>query len=132
MGTVVLLIPYTDFFKEWFEKNKVLINAGISTVLPKGASECIKSTTVSDKEGHFEFTQLMPGDYLLLSQFNYVQGVSETHVTGYTDTYFGGAFAYSNANTKTSYFNMMLTASVKKVVTIKQDGEKVVMTLKQI
>jgi hypothetical protein len=131
-GTVVILIPYTDFFKEWFEQNKKAGQTGQSAPLPKDASECIKSTKVSDNDGHFEFTNLMPGDYLLLTSFVTAHSASRTEVTGQTDTYINGSYQYSTANTTTYNNGVNLTGiNVKKIVTIKQDGENVTVKLNQ-
>jgi hypothetical protein len=132
MGTTVVLIPYTTFFKEWFEQNQKAGKTGKSAPLPKSAEECIKTTQVSDKEGHFEFTNLMPGDYLLIAQFNIHKGSSQTDVTGYTDTYIDGAYQGTNTNTVTHYFEVLAQATAKKVVAVKQDGENVSVNLKQI
>lgn len=130
-GTSIVLIPYTDFFKEWFALNDAARKKGKSVPLPKEAAACIKTTTVYDNDGHFEFTNLMPGDYMLLTQFGYAHGVSRTEVTGYTDTYIDGAYVGTNSNTTTHNYNVGAVAGVKKVVTIKQDGEKVTMNLKK-
>ena len=132
MGTAVILIPYTDFFKEWYEQNKKASKTGQSAPLPMAAMQCIKTTKIVDNDGHFEFTNLMPGDYLLITQFTMTHGASQTQVTGYTDTYINGAYQGTNTNTTTHYFNVLMTASAQKVVTIKQDGENVTVKLKQI
>ncbi len=58
-------------------------------------------------------------------------GASQTEVTGYTDTYINGTYQGTNTNTTTHYFNVLMTASAQKVVTIKQDGETAVVKLKQ-
>ena len=130
-GTSVVLIPYTDFFKEWFELNDAARKKGRSVPLPKEAAACIKTTTVYDNDGHFEFTNLMLGDYMLLTQFGYKHGASRTEVTGYTDTYIDGAYVGTSPNTTTYDVNVGAVASAKKVVTIKQDGEKVTIKLKK-
>jgi hypothetical protein len=69
-GTSVILIPYTDFFKEWVKLNEASRKKGRSIPLPKEAAECIKVATVYDSEGHFEFVNLMPGDYLLYTELH--------------------------------------------------------------
>lgn len=131
MGTAVILIPYTDFFKEWYEQNKKASKTGKSAPLPMAAMQCIKTTKITDNDGHFEFTNLMPGDYLLITQFTMTHGASQKEITGYTDTYINGAYQGTNTNTTTHYFNVLMTASAQKVVTIKQDGENVTVKLKQ-
>lgn len=125
-GTTVMLIPYTDFFKEWLS----LVDAANKAhkqnpPLPKGAEECIKTTTVYDNNGHFEFTNLMPGDYMLLANMLYVHKYQWNQVTGYTDTYINGGYAGTTTNTATHSGATMMGDEAKKIVTIKTDGEKV-------
>ncbi len=131
IGTSVILIPYTPFFKEWIKLNDASKKKGTAIPLPEGASECIKVTTVYDNEGSFEFVNLMPGDYLLYTQFGYIHTASKTEVIGYTDTYINGMFQGSSANTTTTKYGTGATANIKKVVTISKEGEQVTIKLKK-
>ncbi|PSL34964.1 hypothetical protein [Chitinophaga ginsengisoli] len=101
-------------------------------MLTQEAADCIKTTTVYDDEGHFEFTSLMPGDYLLYTEFVYVYKGTRTEVVGYTDTYINGIFQGTSANTKSYDVAVNVGATIKKVVTIKSDGDKIEVKLKQI
>jgi hypothetical protein len=130
-GTSIILIPYTDFFKEWVKLNESSRKKGKSYPLPKEASECIKVASVYDDEGHFEFTGLMPGDYMLYTEFGYVHTATRTEVIGYTDTYINGMFQGSTARTNSYSYGTNATAGIKKVVTIKKDGEKLEVKLKK-
>lgn len=130
-GTTVLLIPYTPYFKEWIKLNDDLRKKGRSVPLPREAAECIKSTTVYDDEGHFEFTNLMAGEFLLYTEFGYVHTSSRTEVVGYTDTYINGMFQGTRENTTTYNVNSNASASVKKTVTIKNNGDKEEVKLKK-
>lgn len=131
IGTSVLLIPYTEYFKEWVNLNEKLRKKGRSIPLSKEAAACIKVTTVYDNDGHFEFTSLLPGTYLLYTEFGYVHTSVRTEVTGYTDTYINGMFAGSSERTATSREGSNAVASIKKIVTIKKQGEKLEIKLKQ-
>ncbi len=130
-GTTVVLIPYTDFFKEWFKLNEASRKKGRAIPLPKEATDCIKVTTVYDNEGHFEFTNLLPGDYLLYTEFGYVHTSIRTEVTGYTDTYINGLYQGTRENTTVKSYGTNAGASIKKVVTIKSDGDKLEIKLKK-
>jgi hypothetical protein len=130
-GTTVLLIPYTPFFKEWIKLNDASRKKGRSIPLPKEAAECIKTTTVYDDEGHFEFTNLMAGEFLLYTEFGYVHTSSRTEVVGYTDTYINGMFQGTRENTTTYNVSSNVSAGVKKTVTIKNDGDKEDVKLKK-
>jgi hypothetical protein len=130
-GTTVVLIPYTAFFKEWLELNEKSRKKGRSIPLPKEVTECIKTTTVYDEKGNFEFVNLMPGDYLLYTEFGYVHSFSRTEVVGYTDTYINGMFQGTRANTTTNSYSTNASAAVKKVVTLKKEGEKASVKLRK-
>jgi hypothetical protein len=130
-GTTVVLIPYTDYFKEWIKLNEASRKKGRAIPLPKEATDCIKVTTVYDHEGHFEFTNLMPGDYLIYSEFGYVHTSIKSEVTGYTDTYINGLYQGTHTHTTTNAYNSNAAAAVKKTITIKTNGEKVSMKLKK-
>jgi hypothetical protein len=130
-GTSIILIPYTAFFKEWVKLNEASRKKGRAIPLPKEAAECIKVSTVYDDEGNFEFTGLMPGDYLLYTEFGYVHTGSRTEVVGYTDTYINGMFLGSTARTNTYSYNTNATAGIKKIVTISKEGEKISVKLKK-
>jgi hypothetical protein len=131
VGTSIILIPYTGFFKEWIKLNDASRKKGRAIPLPKEAAECIKVATVYDKEGHFEFTNLMPGEYLLYTEFGYEHTTSRTEVTGYTDTYINGMFQGSRANTTTYNYSTNAAAAIKKTITIKTDGDKIEVKLKK-
>lgn len=131
-GTKVVLIPYTDYFKEWIKVNesqRKKEREGIA--LLDEAAQCIKTTQVYDDQGHFEFVNLMPGDYLLYTEFGYDHSFSQTEVVGYTDHYINGMFQRTSANTVERNYSTGAGAVVKKVVTVSKPGEKVEVKLKK-
>lgn len=130
-GTTILLIPYTAFFKEWVKLNEASRKKGRSIPLPKDAADCIKVATVYDDKGNFEFVNLLPGDYLLYTEFGYVHTSHRTEVVGYTDTYINGMFQGTSANTEVNTYATNAAASIKKVVTISKKGETVSVKLKK-
>jgi hypothetical protein len=132
VGTSVILIPHTDYFKEWIKVNDAARKKGRQGFpLSKDAAACIKVTTVYDNDGHFEFTNLMPGEYLLYTEFGYIHNSSRTEVVGYTDTYINGMFQGSTANTNTYSVSTTASAAIKKTITIKTEGSKVEVKLKK-
>jgi hypothetical protein len=130
-GTRIILIPYTAYFKEWVSLNEKLRKKGRPVPLAKAAAACIKTTTVYDNEGYFEFTNLMPGEYLLYTEFGYLHTTTCTEVVGHTDTYINGMFQGSSANTETYKYGTNAVAGIKKVVTVKKVGEKLSSKLKK-
>jgi hypothetical protein len=130
-GTTIVLIPYTPFFKEWIQLNESLRKKGRSIPLLKEAAACIKVATVYDDKGNFEFVNLMPGDYVLYTEFGYVHTSHRTEVVGYTDTYINGMFQGTSANTEVNTYATNAAASIKKTVSISKDGETVSVKLKK-
>lgn len=131
-GTKIILIPYTLFFKEWLQLNESRKKKYMQPIpLPAGANECIKQSEVYDDDGHFEFANLMRGEYLLTIQFIYEHSATESKVVGSTDTYINGAYQGSSDIKEWNSFVVGATANVKKVITIKEDGEKLSVKLKK-
>jgi len=130
-GTTVILIPYTDYFKEWIALNEKLRKKGQAVPLAKEAAGCIKQTSVYDNDGNFEFTNLMPGNYYLFTEFGYTHTFSRTDIVGYTDTYINGLFQGTTANTEVNRYKTSAAATLKKIVTINKEGEKVNVKLKK-
>jgi len=130
-GTGIVLLPYTDYFREWIELNETGRKSGKSFPLHKEAAGCIKVATVYDDEGHFEFVNLMPGKYLLYTEFSYIHKATRTEVVGYTDTYINGMFQGTTANTTSYDYNANASAAIKKIITIDKAGETVSVKLKK-
>lgn len=131
-GTSVLLMPYTAYFKEWVTINSERVKKLLPQIpLMEGANECIKQAKVIDDEGNFEFTNLMPGEYLVTIKFIYDHSATETNVVGYTDYYIDNHYQGSNAITESYNFVAGGTADIKKVVRIRNVGEKVQIKLKK-
>jgi hypothetical protein len=131
-GTAVILIPKTAYFEEWRDVNESLGKKKKPLIaLPQDVRDCIKTTTIYDDEGHFEFTNLLPGEYLVFTQFGYVHTATGREVIGYTDTYINGNYQGSTTNTRTYSYGTGASASVEKTITIKDNGDKVSVKLKK-
>ncbi|MGO4291754.1 DUF3108 domain-containing protein [Chitinophaga sp. RAB17] len=131
-GTKVVLIPYNDYFKEWIKTNESQRKKGREGIaLLDEAAQCIKTTQVYDDQGHFEFVNLMPGEYLLYTEFGYDHSYSVAEVVGYTDHYINGMFQSTSTNTVNRDYSTGAGAVVKKVVRVSKPGEKVEVKLKK-
>ncbi|WP_212001067.1 hypothetical protein [Chitinophaga sp. HK235] len=131
-GTQVVLIPYNDYFKEWVKVNEDQRKKGREGIaISDDAAQCIKSTKVYDEAGHFEFVNLMPGEYLLYTEFSFAHSYSQREVVGYTDHYINGMFQSTTANTVNRNYSVGTSATVKKIVTVSKPGEKVEVKLKK-
>lgn len=132
-GTVVSLLPNSAYIEEWKAVNKKIRKGKKLPEVPidPNVSACIKKTTVYDDKGHFEFTNLMPGEYILITSFGYTHQYSYSYYAGTSSlvhpsgTVLSSSPIYKSANAATG-----ATASIEEIVTIKNDGDKVDIKLK--
>ncbi|WP_374364572.1 hypothetical protein [Cloacibacterium sp.] len=132
-GTEIVLIPYTAYFKQWIalnEKQRKIKNAK-PIPLAKEAFDCFKRASVYDDNGSFEFTNLMPGDYLLVTAFGYKHTSRQTEETGRASVFVNGAYQGDQVYTSVFSYSSNATANIQKVVSIEKEGEKVEVKLKK-
>lgn len=132
-GTTIVLMPYTAYYKEWIELNKkqAKIKNAQAIPLPKDAFDCLKFTAVYDDDGHFEFTNLMKGEYLLSTSFGYNHTTRRTEVAGVSDVYYKGNYVGSNVYTSVFSYSVAGKANVQKVVIVEKNEEKLQVKLKK-
>lgn len=58
----------------------------------------IKRTRTYDDEGHFEFADLMPGNYIIMTSFDFTNSYNYSYVSGYTNYYNYWGYAGSTTN----------------------------------
>lgn len=132
-GTKVVLLPYTEYFKEWMELNKKQrkIKGAQTIPLSEDAKSCILTTEIYDDKGNFEFTNLTEGEYFVFISFNYTDTFSRREVTGTSDVYINGQYAGTQQNTDIFDYAQTGNANFQKIVTIKSNGETVKIKLKR-
>lgn len=132
-GTKVLLMPYTAFYKEWFDINKkqAKVKNAKPIPLPNDARECIVFTEVYNDDGNFEFTNLMPGEYLLFTSFNYQDFFSKSEVVGKANVYANGHYQGTEVYTDMFGYTQQGNANYQKNVSIKKNGETLKVKLKR-
>lgn len=132
-GTKVLLMPYTAFYQEWFELNKkqAKVKNAKPIPLPNEAKECIIFTEIYNDKGNFEFANIMPGDYLIFTSFNYEDFYSQSEVVGKANVYVNGNYQGTEVYTDMFGYTQQGNANYKKIVTIKTNGETVNIKLKR-
>ncbi|GMQ31518.1 hypothetical protein [Algoriphagus confluentis] len=131
-GTEIILIPYTDYFKFWSKENKKRSKKGVEPLtLPEEAYECIAKTEVKDDEGNYSFSGLMPGKYLLMTNFDYDHTYSVTRTEGYVNSYIGNMYIGSSPIERIYHYQTQSLAYVEKIVEIKNEGERVKADLKR-
>lgn len=132
-GTKVVLLPYTEYFKEWMELNKKQrkIKGAQPIPLSEEAKSCVLTTEIYNDKGNFEFTNLTEGEYFVVISFNYTDTFSRREVTGTSDIYVNGQYAGTQLNTDIFDYEQTGNANFQKIVTIKSNGETVKIKLKR-
>ena len=132
-GTKVILLPYTEYFKEWMELNKKQkkIKGAQPIPLSIDAQSCILTTEIYNDKGNFEFTKLTEGDYFVFISFAYTDTFSRREITGTSDVYINGNYAGTQLNTDIFTYAQAGNANFQKVVTIKSNGETIKIKLKR-
>ena len=133
-GTVVTIMPNSAYIEEWKDVNKKIRRGKKLPEVPLDANvaSCIKQTKVYDDKGHFEFTNLMAGEYILFTSFGYTHQYSYQYYAGQSNVVhvasgqvLSSSPVYGSANASTG-----ATAEIETKVTIKKDGDKVDINLK--
>jgi hypothetical protein len=122
-GDAVYLIPYTPWYQEYYRVNKQLKKEGRKYNMPKDALECILVTTVYDDKGHFEFRNILPGEYIIYCQFEFVEKYQQNVVVGRTDRFVNNTYQGSTDITQTNRWSQLEYAFSEELVTITKDGE---------
>lgn len=122
-GTAVYLIPYTNWYKEYFEINRQLRKDGRKYNMPKEALECILVSRIYDDKGHFEFANIMPGEYIVYSQFQFFEKHHEDVVVGRRDVFQGNVYMGSSDITQRNRWSQLEYAFAEELVVIAKDGE---------
>ncbi|SFW67903.1 DUF3108 domain-containing protein [Chitinophaga sancti] len=134
-GTVVSIIPNSDYLEEWKAVNKKIAKKNKLPQVPidPNVSDCIRKTTVYDDKGHFEFTNLMPGEYILITTFGYTHQYSYSYYAGTSYLMHpSGAVLSSNNVYNTANASTGATAEIEMKVRIRKDGDKVDVDLKDV
>ncbi|SHM65190.1 hypothetical protein SAMN05444266_109349 [Chitinophaga jiangningensis] len=134
-GTVVSILPNSAYIEEWKAVNKKIRKGKKLPEVPidPNVAACIKTTKVYDDKGHFEFTNLMPGEYILMTSFGYTHRYSYQYYAGTNYLMHpSGAVLSSNNVYNTANGASGATAEIETKVTIKKDGDKVDVNLKDV
>lgn len=134
-GTVVSILPNSAYIEEWKEVNRKIRKGKKLPEVPidPNVAACVKTTKVYDDKGHFEFTNLMPGEYILFTSFGYTHQYSYQYYAGTnylmhpSGAVLSSSNVYNTANAATG-----ATAQIEMKVTIKKDGDKVDVNLKDV
>ncbi|MFT4205322.1 MAG: hypothetical protein QM610_15565 [Chitinophagaceae bacterium] len=132
-GTKVSLLPNSPYIEEWKEVNEKIRKKKKMPEVPidPNVPQCIQTTEVYDDKGHFEFTNLMPGEYIVMTSFDYTHRYSYQYYAGTSYLMHpSGAVLSSSPVYNTASASTGATANIETKVTIDKDGDKVKMNLK--
>lgn len=134
IGTEITLFPSSAYYEEWVEVNKKIRKQKKMPEVPLDSNfgYSIKKAKVYDDQGHFEFSDLMPGTYIVMVSFDFSNSYNYSYVSGYTNyyNYFGYQGSTTNYGTARQYYTDK--ANIEKRVSIDKDGEKKEINLKEI
>ncbi|RFS26708.1 hypothetical protein DVR12_02665 [Chitinophaga silvatica] len=135
IGTVVSILPNSPYIQEWKEVNRKIRKGKKLPEVPidPNVAACIKTTKVYDDKGHFEFTNLMPGEYILFTTFGYTHRYSYQYRSGTSYLMHpSGAVLSSSPTYGSASASSGATAEIESIVTIRKDGDKVDVSLKEV
>lgn len=121
-GTVVMLFPVTEYFKEYQKlRDRYIQSRKYVAVMSKEAFAHRIETKVG-KNGTFVFEKMKPGKYYIETYFNYVgTGLGHEEV-GRTHYYNGYGYMGSSPIYQSYFYNYTEGKVESKTVTIKEDG----------
>ena len=133
-GTEILLFPNSAYYDEWLDVNKKIRKEKKVAEVPLDPDfgHSIKRTKIYDDEGHFEFADLMPGNYIIMTSFDFTNSYNYSYVSGYTNYYNYWGYAGSTTNYGTGRSSYTDKANIEKRITIDKDGEKKEVNLKEM
>lgn len=132
-GTEITLFPSSDYYEEWTEVNEKIRKKKKMPEVPLNPDfgYCIKKAKVYDDKGHFEFSDLMPGTYIIMASFDFSNSYNYSYVSGYTDYYNYWGYTGSSTNYGTAKQSYVDKANAEKRVTIEKDGDKKEVNLRE-
>ena len=120
--TGVYLLPMTDYVAEWLARYHGDYGYGLEKISPEAMR--YTAAALTDVNGNFEFRNLLPGTYVLLSNQDYIRNGSYRDqigdVTGYN--VYGQAVSSAPIYGPTQYYSLPLTNSLVRVIEIQRDG----------
>ncbi|WP_244248504.1 DUF3108 domain-containing protein [Flavobacterium foetidum] len=133
-GTEITLFPSSAYYEEWVEVNKKIRKQKKMPEVPLHSDfgYAVKKAKVYDDQGHFEFSDLMPGTYVVMVSFDFTNSYNYSYVSGYTNYYNYFGYAGSTTNYGTARQSYTDKAHIEKRVTIDKDGDKKEVNLKEM
>ncbi|MFN4361098.1 MAG: hypothetical protein ACK4F4_10300 [Hylemonella sp.] len=122
------LIWMTDEFKVWYEQVKR--DQKMPKHIPQTILKHFMRTKILDDKGSFMFTNMPPGEYLLITDFSYERTRNQVEVIGRTDVYTaGGHHIGSNDRITVNTYAFQQGVTFEKRVVVSADGETIEVTL---
>ena len=122
-GTVVMLIPVTPYFEEFYKMRRKYENSKTSVYMSEEAFK-YRIDTTTDEFGRFKFEKIKPGKYYLETILGFTATASYKQQTGRSDAYNAyGGYLYSTPIYETFFYNYATSNRESKFVEIKEDGQ---------
>lgn len=132
-GTEITLFANSAYYEEWAEVNKKIRKQNKMPEVPLTSDfgYAVKKAKVYDDQGHFEFLDLMEGNYIVMASFDFSNSYNYSYVSGYTNHY--NYFGYTGTTTNYGSARQFYTdkANIEKRVTIDKDGDKKEINLRE-
>lgn len=119
-GTLVILLPYTEYLNEWLNLSKKHKNNS-NTVFMMPEVFDVRRETTTDDYGNFTFNNLKPGKY-------YVESIIDFYATALgrqqSGTIYSSGYGYAYSTPVYEYYNYKYNTQKKayKILDIKNDG----------
>lgn len=122
------LIWMTDEFKAWYEQVKR--DQKMPKQIPQAILKHFMRTKILDDKGSFVFTNMPPGEYLLITDFSYERTRNQEEVIGRTDVYTaGGRYIGSNNQITVNTYAFQEGVTFEKRVVVPADGQTIEVSL---
>lgn len=132
IGTNVYLIPATTYYETFKENAKTYKKQKKSApVLSNEFVNTIRTTSVQDEKGFYEFKNIAPGDYYLLVTFGYDHTHIGTEVVGQVDVFVNDNYQGSRPITQIYSEGQNATAYIEKKIKVEKNSKTLTKDLKK-
>lgn len=134
VGTLVYLIPGTPYFenyKENVKKSKKVKNGIKPEPLSEEFMKSIRTTSVKDEKGNYEFNDIPEGDYYVVVTFGYEHTHIGTETVGQTHTYVNGNYQGSSPINRVYSEGQNASAYIEKKIRVNANQGVITQNLKK-
>lgn len=132
IGTNIYLIPSTPYYDN-FKKNAKIYKKQKKTppTLSNEFVNTIRTTSVQDEKGFYEFNNIAPGEYYLLVTFGYNHTHIGTEAVGQVDVFVNDNYQGSREIREVYSEEQNASAYVEKKIKVEKNSKKIIKDLKK-